>query len=200
MYTVQSLSTSGFWSCYAPVRCAHPSFCGQYHTRALAPLPALCSFADRLWIGEKNSFWENSLKWIISLFTLFKLKQSFLSNLSLPLSSCSQWSVWLLRKPIKQRPARTDRQIGTVDKPSLMFIREGYSLQLSSVQSFFGLHVAWCAQLYSLAETPQPPPPIPRIGAHLRGRYWSVKIDDIIFITLWFWFYVCWMRMWVSVS
>jgi hypothetical protein len=33
-----------------------------------------------------------------------------------------------------------------------------------------------CAQLYSLAETLHPPPP------HLdsyRGRYWSVKIDDI---------------------
>ncbi len=26
------------------------------------------------------------------------------------------------------------------------------------LQSLFGLHVTWCAQLYSLAETPQPPP------------------------------------------
>jgi hypothetical protein len=33
------------------------------------------------------------------------------------------------------------------------------------------------AQLYSLAETPHPPPP--RIWAHIRGRYWSAKIDDI---------------------
>ncbi len=33
-----------------------------------------------------------------------------------------------------------------------------------------------CAQLYSLAETPPPPP---RIWAHIRGRYWSAKIDDI---------------------
>jgi hypothetical protein len=33
-------------------------------------------------------------------------------------------------------------------------------------------------QLYSLAETPQPLPS-PRIWAHIRGRYWSAKIDDI---------------------
>jgi hypothetical protein len=32
-----------------------------------------------------------------------------------------------------------------------------------------------CAQLYSLAETP----PFPRIWAHIRGRYWSAKIEDI---------------------
>ncbi len=33
-------------------------------------------------------------------------------------------------------------------------------------------------QLYSLAETPQLPPS-PLIWAHIRGRYWSAKIDDI---------------------
>ncbi len=33
-------------------------------------------------------------------------------------------------------------------------------------------------QLYSLAQTLHPPPP-PRIWAHIRGRYWSAKIDDI---------------------
>jgi hypothetical protein len=36
---------------------------------------------------------------------------------------------------------------------------------------------ASCALLYSLAETPPPPPP--RIWAHIRGRYWPAKIDDI---------------------
>ncbi len=35
-----------------------------------------------------------------------------------------------------------------------------------------------CAQLYSLAE-PLPPPPLHRIWAHIRGRYWSAKIDSI---------------------
>ncbi len=36
------------------------------------------------------------------------------------------------------------------------------------------------AQLYSLAEIPQSTPsPPPRIWAHIRGRYWSTKIDDI---------------------
>ena len=32
--------------------------------------------------------------------------------------------------------------------------------------------------MYSLAETPQLPPS-PRMWAHIRGRYWSIKIDDI---------------------
>jgi hypothetical protein len=27
------------------------------------------------------------------------------------------------------------------------------------IQSLFGLHVTWCAQLFLLAETPHPPPP-----------------------------------------
>ncbi len=46
------------------------------------------------------------------------------------------------------------------------------------IQSLFGLNVTWCAQLYSLAETPQHPLS-PRIGTRIRGRYWSAKIDDI---------------------
>ncbi len=36
-----------------------------------------------------------------------------------------------------------------------------------------------CAQLYSLADTPVTFPPPPRIWAHIRGFYWSAKIDDI---------------------
>ncbi len=46
------------------------------------------------------------------------------------------------------------------------------------LQSLFGLHVTWCAQLYSLAETSHLPPP-PAFGLVLRGRYSSAKIDDI---------------------
>jgi hypothetical protein len=42
-----------------------------------------------------------------------------------------------------------------------------------NLQSFF-----WAVQLHSLAETPQLPPS-PRIWAHIRGRYWSAKIDEI---------------------
>ncbi len=34
-----------------------------------------------------------------------------------------------------------------------------------------------CVQLYSLAETRTPPSP--HIWAHIRGRYWSAKIDNI---------------------
>ncbi len=46
------------------------------------------------------------------------------------------------------------------------------------LQILFGLHVTWCAQLYSLAG-PRTRHPHPRIWAHIRGRYWSAKIDGI---------------------
>ncbi len=36
------------------------------------------------------------------------------------------------------------------------------------LQSLFGIHVKWCAQLFSLAETPQPPPP-PAFGLIYEG-------------------------------
>ncbi len=49
---------------------------------------------------------------------------------------------------------------------------------LVDLQSLFALHVTWCAQLYSLAETPQPPQS-PRIWTRIRGLYWSAKTDDI---------------------
>ncbi len=37
------------------------------------------------------------------------------------------------------------------------------------------VYLGSCVQLCSLAETPEPPPP--RIGAHIRGRHWSAKIE-----------------------
>ncbi len=37
------------------------------------------------------------------------------------------------------------------------------------LQSSFGLHVTWCAQLFSLAETPQPPPSPPHLVSYTRG-------------------------------
>jgi hypothetical protein len=46
------------------------------------------------------------------------------------------------------------------------------------LQSLFRLHVTWCIQLYSLAETPQLSP-TPRIWTHIRGHFWSAKGDDI---------------------
>ncbi len=45
------------------------------------------------------------------------------------------------------------------------------------LQSLFG-QLGSYVQLYSFAEIPQPHPP-PRIWAHIQGRYWSAKIDDI---------------------
>ncbi len=56
--------------------------------------------------------------------------------------------------------------------------RDNIFLELD-LQSLFGLYVTWCAQLSSLAETPQLPPS-PRIWAHIQeGCYWSAKRDDI---------------------
>ncbi len=51
------------------------------------------------------------------------------------------------------------------------------------LQRLFGLHVTWCTQLYSLAETPQLLP-YPRIWASIRGHHWSAKIDRHLFILL----------------
>jgi hypothetical protein len=54
--------------------------------------------------------------------------------------------------------------------------RDSHRLNMElDLQSLFGLHV-YTVQLYLLAETLQPPPPI---WAHMQGRYWSAKIDDI---------------------
>jgi len=47
------------------------------------------------------------------------------------------------------------------------------------LQSLFGLHVTWCAQLTQLTHWLRPRNPPPRLWAHVRGRYWSPKIDDI---------------------
>jgi hypothetical protein len=46
------------------------------------------------------------------------------------------------------------------------------------LQSLFGLHVHSCTHWLRPRNFP-PPPPSPRIWAHIRGRYWSSKIDDI---------------------
>jgi hypothetical protein len=44
------------------------------------------------------------------------------------------------------------------------------------LQSLFGLHVHSCTHWLRHRN---PPPPFPRIWTHIRGRYWSAKIDDI---------------------
>jgi hypothetical protein len=43
------------------------------------------------------------------------------------------------------------------------------------LQSLFGLHVLSCTHWLR----PRNPTPPPRIWAHIQGRYWSAKIDDI---------------------
>ncbi len=37
------------------------------------------------------------------------------------------------------------------------------------LRSLFGLHVSWCAHLYSLAETLQPPPPPPPLDSNTKA-------------------------------
>ncbi len=44
-------------------------------------------------------------------------------------------------------------------------------------QHIEGVYLGSCVQLYSLDETPQLPPSH-HIWAHIRGRFWSAKIDD----------------------
>jgi hypothetical protein len=46
------------------------------------------------------------------------------------------------------------------------------------LQSLYGLHVHSCTHWLRPRNPPYPPPP-PGIWAHIRGRYWSAKIDDI---------------------
>ncbi len=50
------------------------------------------------------------------------------------------------------------------------------------LQSLFGFHVTWCAQLYSLAETPQLPPS-PRIWTRIRGALLVSKDRRHLYIT-----------------
>jgi hypothetical protein len=49
------------------------------------------------------------------------------------------------------------------------------------LQSLFGLHVHCTAVL--IGRDPSTPPPQIHILAHIRGRYWSAKIGDPLFVT-----------------
>ncbi len=84
---------------------------------------------------------------------------------------CVKWRIertWMdSLQPILKLEGRF-RRVGAVD----------HRLNMVDFQNLFGLHVTWCAQLYLLAGTPQPPLS-PSIGTRLRGPYWSAKIDDI---------------------
>ncbi len=60
---------------------------------------------------------------------------------------------------------------------SIMF-NVGSSHEAYKSKVKYGVFLGSCVQLYSLAETPHPPPP--HLGSYIRGRcYWSAKIDDI---------------------
>ncbi len=52
------------------------------------------------------------------------------------------------------------------------------------LQSLFGLHVSWCAQVYSLAKTPQLPPS-PRIWTRITRALLVSKDRRHLFVTPW---------------
>ncbi len=93
---------------------------------------------------------------------------------------------YIINKPVKlccpgavgQVAIHLPRQLIPVLQDSLI---QRFSMELD-LQSLFGLHVTWCAQLYSVAETPQLPPP-PAFGLALRGRYWSANDRRHLFVT-----------------
>ncbi len=53
-----------------------------------------------------------------------------------------------------------DREAHRSDHPAPCKITDKLNMEVD-LQSLFGLHVTWCAQLYSLAETRNPPSPHP---------------------------------------
>jgi hypothetical protein len=56
------------------------------------------------------------------------------------------------------------------ERGALSLSRKNMEIDL---QSLFGLHVHSCTH-WLIPRNPHPPP---RIWAHVRGRYWSAKID-----------------------
>jgi hypothetical protein len=108
----------------------------------------------------------------------------FLKSIFLLLSCllCSIYVSQNLSRPVSLLPVFLfhcifiSRYLSLVAPGIGLVLLRGVELDL---QSLFGLHVMSCEQLYSVAETPQPPSSPPRIWTRIRGRYWSAKIDDI---------------------
>ncbi len=73
--------------------------------------------------------------------------------------------------------SRVDLDPQKLEQGSIYGLKHRVNMEVV-LQSLFGLHVTWCAQLHSLAEAPQSPP-LPEFGLDIRVRYWSAKIDDI---------------------
>ncbi len=60
----------------------------------------------------------------------------------------------------------------------LLFLLHRLNMEVD-IQSLFGLYVTWCVQLYSLAETPQPPP----IGTRITRALLVSKDRRHLFVT-----------------
>jgi hypothetical protein len=67
----------------------------------------------------------------------------------------------------------------------LSWMRSSHRLKMEvDLQSLFGLRVTWCAQLFSLAETPQLPPS-PRIWTRITRALLVSKDRRHLFVTPW---------------
>ena len=120
---------------------------------------------------------------------------------SLSLTLCNIFSRWGPRVLIgSYTPPRTPPLLSTIfqcvapsggqfSAPLHLLLTINHRLNMEvDLQSLFGLHVTWCAQLYSMAETPQLPP-FPRIWTRIRGRYWSAKMPTFsqsLYLCAWF--------------
>ena len=71
----------------------------------------------------------------------------------------------------EQNPAR----LGSTVQAVRLQVNHRLNMELH-LQSLFGLHVHSCTHWLRPRNSP---PPSPTIWAHLWGRYWSAKIDDI---------------------
>jgi hypothetical protein len=70
-----------------------------------------------------------------------------------------------------------------VPDPKLFVLVGSHRLNMEvDLQSLFGLHVTWCAQLHSLAETPQLPPS-PRIWTRITRALLVRKDRRHLFVT-----------------
>jgi hypothetical protein len=60
------------------------------------------------------------------------------------------------------------KRFASFPSPAGMSLRHTWNME-GDLHSLFGLHVTWCAQLYSLAETPQLPPLPPHRDSYTRA-------------------------------
>jgi hypothetical protein len=102
-----------------------------------------------------------------------------------PVHNTSAPPLWARpRPPLRLGGGQVLRPLAPVPAGIRSFLSPKISISSNIVKYVVrSLNFIWASsvRLYSLAETPQPspPPPTPRIWAHVRELYWSAKIDDV---------------------